>query len=172
MKLVESIKIFIELHLSNKILVKNVKHLRKKISEFIKKYVSLHQLDMHQIDCTKSIMHQVYMHHGTKSIAPIPLHQVVILRWQNTSVTNMIIQNFKLKFKPSKTLYSATTKHRFELSEQLDLPEKNSMFRAISATQIHFHAPRNIKSWTSLSAQKQTKMRVQNGIEGRRGTDA
>ena len=38
-----------------------------------KKYVSLHQLDMHQIDCTKSILHQVDMHQVD---APSRLHQV------------------------------------------------------------------------------------------------
>ena len=60
------IKIFvykIELHLSNKIWYEKFKTFaKKKFPNSRKKYVSLHQLDMHQADCTKSIFHQVDMH--------------------------------------------------------------------------------------------------------------
>ena len=39
--------------------MKNVKHLRKKFPNSWKKYVSLHQLDMHQVEIAPSRLHQV-----------------------------------------------------------------------------------------------------------------
>ena len=67
---------------------------------YVQKYVSLHQLDMHQVDCIKSIAPSRCAPSRYCKVdawyAPSRLHQVVILRWETTP-TDVKLMDISLK---------------------------------------------------------------------------